>query len=155
MHPFESISVPSNNDFKNTFPLDSLDSKRLIGYIFSRDIRPVPVWCVYTFFEVGPVRIKCPFPLCTSQYVLTASQILEASCHSSTSLGLAPSSKALGLIAAVLIKSSFFGSFWNWIQLLVYFFAVVVLPHHFGPTIFIAPNARSFSSRLLSIIRGK
>ena len=109
IHPFESISVPSNS----AFPLDSIDSKRLIGNIFSRDIRPVPVWCVSTFFEVEPVRIKCPFPLCSSQYVLTASQIFGASCHSSISLGLAPSSNALGLIAAVLINPYLFGSFLN------------------------------------------
>ena len=95
MHPFESISVPSNSAFKDTFPLDSLDSKRLIGYIFIRDIRPVPVWCVSTFFEVEPIRIKCPFPLCSSQYVLTASQIFVSSCYSSISLSLAPSSNAL------------------------------------------------------------
>ena len=113
MHPFESFSVPSNSAFKDTFPLDSLDSKRRIGYIFSRDIRSVPVWCVSTFFEVEPVRIKCPFPLCSSQYVLTASQIFGAFCHSSIRLGLAPSSNALGLIAAVLINPSLFGSFLN------------------------------------------
>ena len=61
LHPFSKGS-PSKSDPRDACPLDSPDSYRLMVYMRSSDILPVPVWPVSTFLEVDPVRINCPGP---------------------------------------------------------------------------------------------
>ena len=54
----------SNNADNDMAPLDSLDSKRLIGYMVNRLIRPEPE-CLISFFggTAEPVKIYIPFLL--------------------------------------------------------------------------------------------
>ena len=87
VHPLSSFSSPLKSFMSETVPFNSPDSKRLTGYIFILDILPVPVWYVFTFFEVEPVSIKCPLAGLSSQYERTASHSGGASCHSSINLG--------------------------------------------------------------------
>ena len=92
-----------NNSCKETCPVDSLDSHRLIGYIFIRVMRPVPVCLILdlsTVFE--PVRIYCPGrPPSLSTAVRTASHTTGTSCHSSIRRGCAPFNNNEGFVSAV------------------------------------------------------
>ena len=50
-----------NKDLREILPLDSFDSNRLMGYIFMREIRPVPECMILLLStDVEPVRINSP-----------------------------------------------------------------------------------------------
>ena len=76
---------PSKSAASETSPVESPDSKRLIGSILTRPILPAPLWFTSSFLGVDdPVRIQSPRPPpALSTACRTVSHILGASCHSS------------------------------------------------------------------------
>lgn len=87
-----------------------------------------------------PVNIICPFSDLESTNPLVASQSEGTSCHSSINLGVSPSSTLYGSISAnkrlekLPVGSPTKYSLFEWNE------EVHVLPHHFGPSIQIAPK---------------
>ena len=81
-----------------------------------------------------------------------ASQSFGASCHSSISLGVSPSSKTEASISAICRLVSNDAGLSIYRILLACCSAVVVFPHHFGPSIKIAPLLASFFANIWSAI---
>ena len=150
------LSGDSNNSLRLTFPFDSPDSYKLIGRIVSQLKRPVPEWCI-SFSSTGtaePVKTNCPTSCRWSTSNLMASHSFGASCHSSISLGVSPSNNTEGSISAIckFVSSDAGLSIYN--MLLACCSAVVVLPHHLGPSIKMAPLLANFLASILSAILG-
>ena len=145
----------SNRSIIETVPLDSPLSNKLIGYICSLLIRMVPVCGTSTSLEVDPVSMYCPVFCVSSTDLRIAPHIFGASCHSSKSLGLAPSNNLEGISDATERYPSLLSSSWNSITLFAFCLAVVVLPHPLGPVMTTAPKTDSFLSNIESTIRGR
>lgn len=119
---------------------------RLIGRIVSQLKRPVPEWCIF-FSSAGtakPVNTNCPTSWRWSTSNFIVSQSLGASCHSSISRGVLPWSSIDGSISTIyrLVSSDAGLSIYN--TLPAYCSAVVVLPHHLGPSMSTAPLLANF-----------
>lgn len=152
-----AISAESSNSLcSDTDPADSYDSKRLNGLILNRDILPVPVCAVVLSAGTAePVKINCPVLSLWSTVNRTASQRIGAICHSSRSRGVSPSSKSEGLIEAVCKYADFLSGSCIISTLFAVCWAVLVFPHHLGPSIKTAPEASSAFWSMASAIRGK
>ena len=147
-------AAPSNRSFRLTSPVESPDSYRLMGLIVSQVKRPVPE-CVISFVSTGtaePVRTNCPGSPRWSTSKRMASQSVGASCHSSISLGTAPLSNRLGLNSDMAMFCAFFSGSSIYKMLAATCSAVVVFPHHLGPSIRTAPFPSSFRFRMSSAI---
>ena len=132
----------SNISINDTLPLDSPYSHRLMGSISIREIRPVPLWWILlSSIALDPVNMNWPGKPRSSTFVRTASHSIGASCHSSIKRGTSPSNKNEGLVMAVAKYSSRWSVSCKLITLLANCLAVVVLPHHFGPSMSTAPIA--------------
>lgn len=81
-----------------------------------------------------------------------ASQSFGASCHSSISLGVAPFNSRLGFSSDIAMFCSFFSGSSIYKILAASCSAVVVFPHHFGPSISTAPLPSNFRIRISSAI---
>ena len=107
----ESVSSSKKNkSFKDTSPLESPLSYKLIGYIFIVDILKVPVWAVSVFSDDDPVKIYCPLSPLSSTSFLIAPHNFGASCHSSKSMGFSPFNKSDGCVFAIVNKFSLISS---------------------------------------------
>ena len=149
--------TPSNRAHKETSPVESPDSNRLIVRIFNLLILPAPEW--ETLERSGgveePVKTNCENVWRLSTSKRTASHSFGATCHSSTRRGVAPASRACGSISeSSKLRVLVFGSCMK-SALAHSCDAVVVLPHHFGPSTRVAPFACSFSASKESYIRLK
>ena len=148
------LSGVSNRCAKLTLPFDSPDSYRLIGRMVSQLNRPVPEWCM-SFSSAGtadPVNTNCPTSCLWSTSNLMVSHSLGASCHSSISLGVSPSSRTEGSISAICRFVSSEAGLSIYKMLFACCSAVVVFPHHLGPSISIAPLLASFFASIWSAI---
>lgn len=96
-----------------------------------------------------------PSALRLSTSFLTASHNGGATCHSSISRGFAPFNNSDGLTATVESYDSRLSGSCILSTLAARLSAVVVLPHHLGPTINVAPNDSRRNANSLSAIRGK
>ena len=137
-----------------TSPVESPDSYRLIGLIVNHVKRPVPE-CVISLVSAGtadPVRRNCPNSPRWSTSKRMASQSFGASCHSSINLGVAPFSSRLGFNSDIVMFCTFFSGSSIYKMLAASCSAVVVLPHHLGPSISTAPLPSSFRIRISSAI---
>ena len=128
---------------------------RLIGRIVSQLKRPVPEWCIF-FSSAGtakPVNTNCPTSWRWSTSNFIVSQSLGASCHSSINREVLPWSSIDGSISTIyrLVSSDAGLSIYN--TLPAYCSAVVVLPHHLGPSMSTAPLLANFLASTLSAIR--
>ena len=150
-----SISVwPSKSSFSDTEPFDSSDSYRLIGRINMRDIRPVPVWAVAPSVGTAePVSRNWPISSRRSTSKSTASHSTGAICHSSISRGVAPFSNSEGFVSAMLRYVPALSGSCMYRTLRAARWAVLVLPHHFAPSISTAPAALSSRCSTLSDMR--
>ena len=119
-------------------------------------MRPVPLCVVSSAWgaTVDPVRINCEKASLLSTSFRMLSHSSGIVCHSSISLGVSPCSSVFELISIICLlcfntsvspKSS---------RLLACCRAVVVLPHHFGPSINTAPLPASLRASSLSAILG-
>jgi len=116
--------------------------------------RPVPEWCI-SFSSAGtadPVKTNCPTSCLWSTSNLMASQSFGASCHSSISLGVSPSSNTEASISAICRLVSNEAGLSIYRILFACCSAVVVFPHHLGPSIKIAPLLASFFVSIWSAI---
>lgn len=89
----------------------------------------------------------------SSTILLIESQSIGIVCHSSMSLGVSPSRSILGLISIMFLLSLSVSLSPRSNVLWASCEAVVVLPHHLGPSIKTAPFPASFLSRSLSAMR--
>jgi len=139
-----------------TFPFDSPDSNNDIGRIVSQAKRPVPECSLSSSASLSgtaePVKMNCPILRRWSTVYLTASHNLGTVCHSSISIGVSPDNAASVSISNKLLKLFFTSVRANKILLAAISSAVVVLPHHLGPSISTAPFACNFFLSRLSII---
>lgn len=144
----------SNNSFKLMAPFDSCDSHKLIGSISICEILPLPEWRILdlsTVFE--PVSMNCPSIPRSSTVVRTASQRIGISCHSSINRGVLPLNKREGFASAAAKYCARILVSCNFISLAAACSAVVVFPHHFGPSIKTAPKAFKRSCNWTSAMR--
>ena len=139
---------------KLTDPFDSPDSQRLIVRIVSHAKRPVPVCRILSVAggTAEPVSMKCPYPSRWSTANLTASHSCGATCHSSISRGESPSNRIFEFILAIRMFCSTSSGFPIYKTLAACRSAVVVFPHHFGPSISTAPFPLSLRSNNVSAI---
>ena len=136
-------AAPSKSPASETAPVDSRDSKSDMGRICIRDIRPTPE-CFGLFLGVAePVRMNRPLPFPWSTAKRTASHSCGAICHSSMRCGSAPSKSTDGRTSAKATREGPSSGSWRYTALCACCLAVSVLPHHFAPTIWTAPEARS------------
>lgn len=122
------------------------------------EMRPVPVCMISPFLSsttVEPVKINWPFWFRSSTVFRTASHKTGATCYSSISRGVSPLSSKDGLVRAVARYPSRLSGSCILITLFDCCMAVVVFPHHFGPTICTAPKASKRSRSILSAILSK
>ena len=134
--------------------MESPDSYKLIGLIVSHVNRPVPEW-VISLVSAGtaePVRRNWPSSLRWSTSKRIASHNFGASCHSSISLGVSPFRRRFGFNSDIEMFCSFFSGSSMYRTLAAICSAVVVLPHHLGPSIRTAPFPSSFLARISSAI---
>ena len=142
----------SNNSIKDILPFDSMLSYRLIGLIRTLCILPVPECIIFdSSTTVEPVRMYNPSPPISSTLFRTASHRTGAICHSSISLGLSPFNNLSGSNSAHILYVSFRLGSCNFITLWACLSAVVVFPHHFGPTINTAPIILRYLSKSSSM----
>ena len=92
-----------------------------------------------------------PFSLSWSHLYLTASQIAGTSCHSSIVLGNSPSKTKFTSISARCFSLKLSTVLFRNDALFEWLSAVHVFPHHFGPSMLIAPKIFRYSSIFLSI----
>lgn len=116
--------------------------------------RPVPEWCI-SFSSAGtaePVKTNCPTSRLWSISNLMASHNFGANCHSSISLGVSPSSNTEASISAIsrLVANDVGLSIYK--MLFACCSAVVVFPHHLGPSINMAPLLANFFASIWSAI---
>ena len=141
---------------KLTVPLDSPDPNRVIGRIVSHAKRPVPLCSLscsaFLSGTAEPVSMNCPISRRWSTAYRTASQSLGTVCHSSMSIGVSPAKAASVSISSILFRCSFTSVLASIILPTVISSAVVVFPHHLGPSMSIAPLACSFFFSKPSII---
>lgn len=151
-----SSFLPRNKSRKDTDPFDSPDSKRLIGRIFNREILPVPVWAItLSAGTAEPVRINCPVSALLSTSNLTASHKTGAICHSSINRGVSPFKSKEGLVSAMAKYDLVWSGSCRYTTLRDTLHAVLVLPHHFAPSISTAPEDSNACSSSASQILGK
>ena len=146
---------PSNRSLRLMVPFDSHDSYRLIGRIMMCANRPVPLWIVSSASGSTdePVRINCDGTPRLSTSLRMESQMGGNACHSSISRGVAPSNNVFGPISIICILCFSTDASPRSSTLRASCLAVVVLPHHLGPSIRTAPFPRTLRSRILSAIR--
>ena len=146
-------SGEANRFSKLTSPVDSPDSKSDIGRILSHEKRPVPLWCIFerSAGMAEPVRMNWPKPSLWSTVKRIVSHNCGAICHSSINRGVLPVKRRLGLIPANRIFCSMISESSIYKVLLACCSAVVVLPHHFGPSIRTAPLLSSLSDKILNV----
>ena len=142
---------PARSSAREIAPLLRPTSKRVIGRIRSRVIRPAPVCRVMSSAGTAdPVRMNWPGRRRSSTVRRTWFQISGSICHSSMRRGVAPSSTRDG---STEIACRAFRSVSSSTSLAATCRAVAVLPHAFGPSITTAPVApsriRSSSSTIL------
>ena len=124
-----------------TSPVESPDSKRVIGRILNLANRPVPLWIVSSACGStdDPVRMNCEKSLRLS----TSSRMLSHRggivCHSSIRRGVSPCKSVLGLMSIICRLCFSTPLSPRSSVLLACCLAVVVLPHHLGPSINTAP----------------
>ena len=137
-------------------PDDSPDSHNDIGRIRSRAILPVPVWLISSIDggTLEPVSMYSPKPEDLSTLKRTTSHSDGASCHSSISKGRSPRNRRLGFSFAKEMLLSFLpgSSIYN-VEAAICS-AVVVFPHHFGPSTSTAPLQDKISFRTVSATLG-
>ena len=154
--PSISISGFLKRSVNFILPFDSLLSYKLIGFINILEMRPVPLCIIFSSsITVEPVNKYNPSSPISSTLVLTASHNTGMFCHSSIKRGFSPSKSFEGLKEDNSIYESILSGSCNCSTLFANFLAVVVLPHHFGPTITIAPIIFKRSSMILSRYLGK
>lgn len=83
-------NVESNIDLRLTEPSEFPDSKRDIVRIRTFPMRPAPLCIPFLTGVEDPVRMNCPRLPRASTSLLTASQIVGTSCHSSMRCGVVP-----------------------------------------------------------------
>ena len=117
--------------------------------------RPVPLWIVSSASgsTEEPVRINCDGSQRLSTSLRMESQIGGKACHSSIRRGVAPLRSDFGLISIICELCFNTDASPRSSTLFASCLAVVVLPHHFGPSINTAPFPRTLRSRILSAIR--
>ncbi len=131
--------TPANKSRSDTSPVDSPDSKRLIGRIRTRRTRPAPEWRVISSGGLAdPVKMNWPGIPRSSQARRMGFQMSGAICHSSSSLGVAPSSMAVGSMLAARRAAAALSS--N-VSLAAQRRPVQVLPQARGPSIRTAGDA--------------
>ncbi len=93
--------------------------KVLMGRIFIRAMRPVPVWLIFlgSGGTAEPVRMNCPNSSLWSTSNRTASHSCGASCHSSMRRGVAPLSNSRGAISARRMFCALVLGSWRYIAL--------------------------------------
>ena len=147
---------PSNKLRRLTLPVDSPDSNRLIGLILTCAKRPVPLWVVSVACGStdDPVKMNWENSPRLSTSLRMLSQREGMVCHSSIKRGVSPCSSVFGLISII-------PTLWLNIvlsprsrMLLACCWAVVVFPHHFGPSNKTAPLPANFRARSPSAILG-
>ena len=151
------FSGVANKSVKLTVPFDSPDSNSDIGRMVSHANLPVPV-CSLSFSAslsgtAEPVNMNWPILCRWSTADLTESHTFGTVCHSSISIGGLPPNAASVSISRSRLKFSFMSVFANKTLLAAISSAVVVFPHHLGPSITTAPLAASFFANRPSIIR--
>ena len=100
-----------------------------------------------------PVRMNCDGSPRLSTSLRILSQIGGKACHSSISRGVFPANNVAGLISIICVLCIKTEESPKSRILRAICFAVVVLPHHFGPSISTAPLPRIFRFNILSAIR--
>ena len=151
-----SLSGAANNAPKLTVPFDSPDSNRVIGRIVSQAKRPVPE-CSRSFSAsrsgtAEPVRINCPISRRRSTIYRTASHSFGTVCHSSISIGASPDRAVSVSISKRFLNCSFTSGLASNTLSAAICSAVVVFPHHLGPSMTTAPLACSFLASKPSMI---
>jgi hypothetical protein len=99
--------------------------------------------------------MNCPAAWRLSTAKRTAFQSTGAVCHSSSKRGVSPSSKSDGFVFAFNIFSSKVSGSCIYRTLFAICSAVLVFPHHFGPSIETAPIASSADANFASASLGK
>ncbi len=100
-----------------------------------------------------PVSINCEGSPRLSTSLRMESQMGGNACHSSIKRGVVPSKRDLGLISIIWVLCFSTDASPRSSTLFASCFAVVVLPHHLGPSMRTAPFPRTLRSRSLSAIR--
>lgn len=155
--PSMSKSLSSNNSFSEILPLDSKDSYRLMVSICIFAIRPLPECLINSLFlfgsiELEPVIMNCPNSFRLSTIALIESHRTEASCHSSIRRGVSPARRSEGFTLMVAWYLSRMSGSCILMVLFACCSAVVVLPHHFGPSISTAPEEASSKLKYSSAV---
>lgn len=118
-----------------------------MGRILMRANLPVPLWMVLSASgrTDEPVRMNCEKSPRRSTSLRMVSHSGGMVCHSSIKRGVSPSSKVIGLRSIIcrLCRSTLLSPRLS--ILLACCLAVVVLPHHLGPSIRTAPLPANFS----------
>ena len=100
-----------------------------------------------------PVRINCEGSPRLSTSLRMESQMGGSACHSSIKRGVVPSNRDWGLISIICALCFSTDASPRSSTLFASCLAVVVLPHHLGPSMRTAPFPRTLRSRSLSAIR--
>ena len=121
----------------------------------NQEKRPVPE-CVISFVSAGtaePVRINCPSSSLWSTSKRIASQSFGAICHSSIRRGVSPLRSLLGFMEAMATFCSINCGSSIYRILAAICSAVVVFPHHLGPSMRTAPEDSNLSESIWSATR--
>ena len=127
-----------------------------MGNIFTWANLPVPLCMVSSASGSTdePVRMNCDGSPRRSTSLRMQSHIGGNACHSSIRRGVSPSSNAFGLSSIICELCINTAESPRSSMLLASCLAVVVLPHHLGPSIRTAPLPRTLRFKILSAIRG-
>ena len=120
-------------------------------------ILPLPECLINSLFLLGsiefePVIINCPNAFRLSTIARTESHSTGASCHSSIRRGVSPARRSEGFTLMVAWYLSRMSGSCRLIVLFACCSAVVVLPHHFGPSISTAPEEASSKLKCSSAV---
>ena len=139
-----------------TAPLDFPSSKSVMVSMRNLANLPAPL-CIGRSLSRGvadPVNMNCPgSPPRLSHSNRAASQSFGTSCHSSISRGTSPATASAGSVSARKRFSKLRDGSMRRSLDAARVPAVVVFPHHFGPSMRTAPNIPSIWSSSFSIIR--
>ena len=124
-----------------------------IGRICTRANRPIPECLVVSAAGCAePEKMNCPLAWRSSMRCRATFHKLGANCHSSMRRGVSPSIASAGSVSARKRFSKFLaGSASNKLDA-ARCLAVVVFPHHYGPSISTAPKIPRKSSSSESMI---
>ena len=120
-------------------------------------IRPLPECLINSLFffgsiELEPVIMNCPNSFRLSTIARTESHSTGASCHSSIRRGVSPARRSEGFTLIVAWYLSRMSGSCRLIVLLACCSAVVVLPHHLGPSMSTAPEEASNKPKCSSAV---